>query len=279
MGFLKKLNPVRIVKKAVTSVAKNPLQGVSNIVATGGVNLISNKVDRTVSKITAPLYNPSTALAVAGAASGNPLLAASLIRPASGGNMGLDLGGIFGGALRGVSQALTQQYLPQVSSFGGYGLPGGDMYPDTYPVAGRGGNQLPVPRSLPNNLPVLQSLGRGVVSRRFFDKYPNLATDMQKWKNAGKNITRSQLYSWLKRFGQDFLITAGILSAASIAELIMAGPGRRTMNAANPKALRRAARRIKSFHKLCGTADLIKTRRSTRGFGRCGSCKKSPCRC
>lgn len=54
----------------------------------------------------------------------------------------------------------------------------------------------------------------------------------------------------------------------------------RRMNSANPRALRRAARRIRSFHKLCTTTDVLKTR--SRGGSRsryCGSCKKSPCRC
>jgi hypothetical protein len=53
----------------------------------------------------------------------------------------------------------------------------------------------------------------------------------------------------------------------------------RRMNPANSRALKRAARRIKSFHKLCVHTDLIKTRRSSGGRTRCGSCKKSPCRC
>lgn len=54
----------------------------------------------------------------------------------------------------------------------------------------------------------------------------------------------------------------------------------RRMNPANSKALRRSVRRIKSFHKLCQVADVLKTRGSrSRSVGRCGSCKKSPCRC
>ena len=54
----------------------------------------------------------------------------------------------------------------------------------------------------------------------------------------------------------------------------------RRMNAANSKALRRAARRIKSFHKLCQVTDLLKTRsRSRRSAGTCTTCRKNPCRC
>lgn len=99
------------------------------------------------------------------------------------------------------------------------------------------------------------------VGRGFFNKWPNLATAIQKMKNAGHSVSRSKLYSMLKRFGPEFLVTAGIMSAAAVSELILAGPGHRRMNPANSKALRRATRRIKSFHRLCGEADVIKTRR------------------
>lgn len=100
-----------------------------------------------------------------------------------------------------------------------------------------------------------------VVGRAFFNKWPNLATGIQKMRNAGQNVSRSKLYSMLKRFGPEFLVSAGILTAAAVSELALAGPGHRRMNPANSKALRRATRRIKSFHRLCGDADIIKTRR------------------
>lgn len=100
-----------------------------------------------------------------------------------------------------------------------------------------------------------------VVGRGFFTKWPNLSTAIQKMRNAGQNVSRSKLYSMLKRFGPEFLVTAGIMSAAAVSELALAGPGHRRMNPANSKALRRATRRIRSFHRLCGDADIIKTRR------------------
>jgi len=53
----------------------------------------------------------------------------------------------------------------------------------------------------------------------------------------------------------------------------------RRMNPANSRALRRAARRIRSFHKLCTHTDVLKTRSRSIGRGRCGSCRKSPCAC
>jgi len=54
----------------------------------------------------------------------------------------------------------------------------------------------------------------------------------------------------------------------------------RRMNPANSKALRRAARRIKSFHRLCTHTDVLRvSRRGGSRPVRCGTCRKSPCRC
>lgn len=73
------------------------------------------------------------------------------------------------------------------------------------------------------------------------------------------------------------------LTVAELALLITAHSARKTrrMNPANGHALRRAARRIKSFHRLCQHTDLIKTRHrsSYRSMARCTTCRKSPCRC
>jgi len=53
------------------------------------------------------------------------------------------------------------------------------------------------------------------------------------------------------------------------------------MNPANSKALRRAATRIRRFHKLCRHTDVL--RGSRRGGSRarsvCQTCRKNPCRC
>lgn len=95
------------------------------------------------------------------------------------------------------------------------------------------------------------------VGRSFFNRFPALAVAIQKMRNAGQNVTRAKLYSMLKRFGPEFMISGGLLTAAAVNELLLAGPGHRRMNPANSKALRRSIRRITSFHKLCKTADVI----------------------
>jgi len=132
------------------------------------------------------------------------------------------------------------------------------------PVAARGPSSgVPAPRPGTGQGGILGPMIRGgpTVGRSFFQKWPNLATAIQKMRNAGQNVSRSKLYSMLKRFGPDFLVTAGILTAAGVSELALAGPGHRRMNPANSKALRRAQRRLKSFHRLCADSDVLKSRR------------------
>lgn len=129
------------------------------------------------------------------------------------------------------------------------------------PVLGRRPPSLPGPSLPVPRMPMPRGVPGPSMGRKFFDKWPNLATGMQKLRMMGQKVTRAKLYALLKRFGPDFLITAGILSAAAISELALAGPGHRRMNPANSKALRRAQRRLKSFHRLCSDSDVLKTRR------------------
>jgi len=101
----------------------------------------------------------------------------------------------------------------------------------------------------------------GMVARSFFNRFPNLAVAIQQLRDRGMRVKRSQLWSMLKRFGPEVLITGGLLTAAAVNELMVAGPGRRRMNPANVHALRRSMRRLESFHKLCVTADRLRAPR------------------
>jgi hypothetical protein len=128
------------------------------------------------------------------------------------------------------------------------------------------------PQISQTSLAAVPAIVRGgmAVGRRFFDKFPNLATQIQKWRNTGAAVTRANLWNLMKRFGPDFLISSSILTAVAVSELAMAGPGRRRMNPANVKALRKAHRRMKSFHHICRTNDLLLTgskRKKTSGSG------------
>jgi hypothetical protein len=159
--------------------------------------------------------------------------------------------GFFGGLNQALQGGLGQQLL-------GIG---------TQALSGFVGQQF-APRSLQTSMSAVPSVVRGgaVVARGFFNRFPNLAVAMQQLRNQGKKVTRSNLYSLMRRFGPDFLIAGGILTAAAVSELAMAGPGRRRMNPGNVKALRRAHRRMKSFHRICVTNDrmLLGRRRTSK---------------
>lgn len=126
---------------------------------------------------------------------------------------------------------------------------------------------------LQTSMAAVPSIVRGgaMVARGFFNRFPSLAVGIQALRAKGATVTRSSLYSLMKRFGPDFLIGGGILTAAAVSELAMAGPGRRRMNAGNVKALRRAHRRMKAFHNVCRTNDtLLGGRRKTSKRGHTG---------
>jgi hypothetical protein len=165
------------------------------------------------------------------------------------------IGDVFGGINQVLQGGLGRDLLNAAGNFG-------VQYLTSQQGTGR------VPITMADTLPAVGGAGRAVaiVGRSFFNRFPNLATGIQALRNMGKNVTRANLYSLMKRFGPDFLITGGILTAAAVSELAMAGPGRRRMNPGNIKALRRAHRRMKSFHHVCQTNDTLLThrRRATR---------------
>lgn len=180
--------------------------------------------------------------------------------------MALDIGGILGATSK-IFGGNQNQYFNTISNVAGLAQ---QFVPAKVTPA-----MAQVPKLAGSMLPALRS--GAAVGRTFFNKFPNLATSLQQLRLRGMNVKRSQLYRMLRRFGPELLISGGLLTAAAVNELLVAGPGHRRMNAANGKALRRAARRIKAFHSLCGTADLLKTRR--RSGSKCGTCRRNPCKC
>lgn len=116
-----------------------------------------------------------------------------------------------------------------------------------------------LPATIPTQLAMMPAIARGgaMAGRALATRFPNLATAISGYLARGIPVTRGKLWSLLKRFGPDFLVTGGILTAAAVSELSIAGPGRRRMNPGNVKALRRAHRRMKSFHHVCRTNDML----------------------
>lgn len=180
--------------------------------------------------------------------------------------MGFNLSGLLGGVTAGLGTLISGgtagqalgSFLPSLGNIGG-GAPISSTNPFAVQTMGV------APRIVGPALGAVRAVGK-----RFFDKYPNLATAIQGYRNMGKNITRAKLYSLLKRFGPELIISGGILTAAAVSELMVAGPGRRRMNPGNVKALRRSMRRLESFHHLCVRVDRLRRPRS-RKASRSGS--------
>lgn len=250
-------NPLSLASKAVTTVA------------TGGASLAFPKTFSPLTgAVQSTLFNPSL---LGKAASLTPLgrvgsFALPSLPSVGGSGMGFNLSGLLGGAISGIGSLLGggspatalqnfSSFLPSYGGFGG-GSPPSNTNPYATPTMGAAG-------------PAMRSVA--VVGRRFFDKFPNLATYIQQYRNMGKNVTRAKLYSLLKRFGPDILISGGILSAAAVSELMVAGPGRRRMNPGNVKALRRSMRRLESFHHLCMRVDKLRRPRARRAGARGGA--------
>jgi len=233
----------------------NFFSGAAKAVATGGISLVApklipksvNTVLDTVTKAQFPTSLKSVASTAVAVATKNP----ALLLPSQGAQpMALNVGGIlgqvgqiFGGNqnpyFQGISNVanLASQFVPQQTS-------------------------LAAKPAIQAGTAIMKSAG--TVGRSFFNRYPNLATAIQMLRNQGRNVKRSQLYSLLKRFGPEFLITGGILTAAAVNELMIAGPGRRRMNPGNISALRRSMRRLESFHNICVRADKLRRPRSRK---------------
>lgn len=98
----------------------------------------------------------------------------------------------------------------------------------------------------------------------------------------GKNVTLRAAMIIVRRLGKYLsspqAIGAAIgLSVSELSSLItaasLAGSHGRRMNVGNVKALRRAHRRIKSFHKLCGDNDTLRAPRRRRAAPKIINCK------
>jgi hypothetical protein len=177
--------------------------------------------------------------------------------------MALNIGNI----LRTTSQIFGGNQNPYFQSVSNVATMAGAFLPAT-------GRPMGAP-SIAQAMPVMAAAGTlarvgGAVGRRFFDKFPNLATAIQGYRNMGKNVNRAKLYSLLKRFGPELIISGGILTAAAVNELMIAGPGTRRMNPGNIKALRRSVRRLESFHHLCAKVDKL-SRPRRRGKTKSGA--------
>lgn len=263
--------------KSPENVFKSAAKVAVNYYTLGTINLLPKKVRDTAvtaysigaQKVVSGWSGGLSDVAVSAAATNKPRR--KMTATGGGGRpMAFNVGQFLGG----IGQAFGGSSNPYISTIGNLANLGSSFVPQPVAQRGGGGPPMVLPRSPIQRMP----MGRAGVGRSLFNRFPNLAAGINALRMAGKNVTRASLYSMVRRFGPDFLISGGILSAAAISELMMAGPGRRRMNPANAKALRRSVRRIKSFHKLCASTDIIKSRRGSSSR-RCAKCKQSPCGC
>lgn len=252
MGLFKKLK--KVVKKIPAKVVKTVTspKKLSTAIATGGISVVAPKITKPIEKaIGSTLYNPQLALAVVTRGQAGSIGGA---KP-----MGINLGGLLGGvgqALSGVTGANASgiRALGTISSIAAAAVP-----------VKATGNPLGVATTKTGVTPAMSLAGPAIrsvatVGRSFFNRFPNLALALQTYRNAGKKVTRGKLFGLVRRFGPEIVISGGLLTAAAVNELMIAGPGTRRMNPANTKALRRSMRRVESFHKLCQRTDMLRTR-------------------
>lgn len=256
MGFFSFLKPVakvftKTVAPAIATGGLSLIPGVKKVVAP-----ISNIATKVATLQTDPKQLVRTALAVG---TGNPLAALPVAPANSGGPMALDIGGILrsAGSIFGGNQNQVFSGISNVAQLASQFFPTGATAIAVRPPA-------PV-------APAMRAAAGAMVTRGFFNRFPNLANSIAQLRARGMNVKRSQLWSLLKRFGPEILVTGGLLTAAAVNELMVAGPGRRRMNPANVKALRRSIRRLDSFHRLCVSADKLRRPRSRGGKCKTGS--------
>ena len=259
------------ITNIVKHVVAGPVAGIIRLTAPKKISNITSAIPAATFNLTGVGTAINTGLAV-----GTALTAKRPTVQQGGQPMALNVGGILG-AVSGIFGGAQNPYFQGVSNVAGLAS---QFFPQ--PV-----NRIlsPQPQAVmaaaPRMLAPMLRGGAAMIGRSFFQRFPNLAAAMQQLRDRGFAVKRAQLWSLMKRFGPELLVTGGLLTAAAVSELMMAGPGHRRMNAANGRALHRAARRIKSFHRMCGTIDLLKSRGSRRSSTRvvCGTCRKSPCRC
>jgi len=282
-------NPVKAVKSAVTQVVKNPVRYGAGVLS-GGLTealrvapVVGKGYARTFDELYAPIGIAYVDKLTYGSFSAVQNITYSALENKP---MALNIGSILGaaGSILGKTNSTSNPYVAGL----GTAL---SLVGSAIPVARGGVPARPPVSKAPSAMTPMVARAAGGLTQEIF--------------NAGNKV--------LQRLGIRYPVTASGFSSAlrrslgSIASLARRTPagtivnillglgltayeanvltawysqrrkGRR-MNPANSRALRRAARRIRSFHRLCSTTDILKTRSRSRA-GKCGSCRKNPCSC
>lgn len=271
MGLFKKAK--RKVKKAIRKV-KKPAKRVIAGVATGGLTEVARAtgiapgLPDLAESVLAPtsLGDLSTSLSAIQNPGGAVAQAITGVEPI-GSTGGMPVGGNFLGGLAGVLNT-TSGFgggIGQLSQIGQGFLSG--FLPAQGPISGRPlATQGPAPIQTMAATPIIRGATQAVmgVIGPILAKLSN---------NLGKSISLRAAMIIIRRMGKILQsptaiaaalgLTIGELEQILVANSVQGSQGRR-MNPGNVKALRRAHRRINSFHKLCSDNDRLKTPRRRR---------------
>lgn len=297
MGLFKKIkkavkNPVKAVKSVAATAIKNPVRAT---MAVGSLGLsevaraapIVGDPFKKVQEIGSTGYVAAANAFTGGAYGQASQLGLAVVQPPREDDMGFNIGQF----LTGASAILGGGSNPYASQLGGAAQIASAFFPQ--PTARPAVMQSPsyqMPATMVSNSPVairaqamtaeIFNAGLALLSRLGLPAPASHGAFSRNLKSALGSIA-----SLARRTPSGTMVSllVGLGIAVYEANLLTVWfaqrrRGRR-MNVSNSKALRRAARRIKGFHRLCSHADIIKTRSRSRSFSKCGTCRKSPCRC
>lgn len=238
-----------------------------------GENIVAQSIYRPTGGLLGQLSPYIQALTVAGASLLVPGSAAALLQTAHstynrsqrGDALGINLGGILSNAgsilggfdnsylqTLGTVSSLTSNFFQQAPQPAMISAP---IYQPSYP------QPIYQPQATPVGLPI--AVAAGAVAARVAPLLTKIAVKL----GLRAKPTLNRAIEIVKKAGKllqspEAVAVALGLTSAELATLIVSSQARRRrrMNPANSKALRRAARRIKSFHRLCVHTDVLKGR-------------------
>jgi hypothetical protein len=303
MGLFKKIkkaakavtHPVSTVKTVAKTALSNPIR-VTTAVASLGLSEVARElpvvgsVVKEAQSTASALYQAAANVYTVGTYGAATSLGSEILEPTPEADMGLNLGNLVGGLGQIVGNLGTNTGNPYLQGAGTIATAFGGAYSTNAIATPVSQNMNMQPMTVSQNLP---SVRGGALTKDIFTAGSMLLGKL----GLGFPATTSGFSAVLKRAlssiaslarrtptGTMVSLLVGLGLGAYEASLLtiwhtQRRKGRR-MNPANSKALRRAARRIRGFHKLCQHTDLLKTRRTSFSrSSRCTSCKKSPCRC
>ena len=192
-------------------------------------------------------------------------------------NMALNIGALLGGigqAIGGIQGGAISPYTSQIGSVlqaGGQIASAFAPQPAAQPISYPYGSAVAIPTMAAAG-PVMRTVGSGMLAGAGGAALRDISRQIAQKASQflGKSLSTAGLVAIARKMAKFFTSPEAIATylGVTVGELYTvwsyeAAKKRRRINPANGKALRRAASRIKSFHKLCQHTDLLKTRRRT----------------